>query len=254
MAHDVLLVYVEALIADATDDSTTAATLLGDGVLRRLSVRHQWSRDWMLAAVRIGIRADDADLVEEASTLATEYAQCNASSTRAAAWADLARGLLVDDVDLLERAVVHLEAASPRALVPQAEAHEDHGRSLLRAGRRTDAITALDNAWNVYRQIGALGPAQRVHELLRTAGAARRRFRSTAPRNSHGWAALTPAEKKVALLVANGHTNRDAAAALVLSPHTISTHLRAVFSKLDVNSRVQLARVVMELEPNLASN
>jgi DNA-binding NarL/FixJ family response regulator len=52
-------------------------------------------------------------------------------------------------------------------------------------------------------------------------------------------------ERRVALLVADGHTNRSAAEELVLSPSTISTHLRAVFGKLGVHSRVQLAHVVL---------
>jgi DNA-binding NarL/FixJ family response regulator len=52
-------------------------------------------------------------------------------------------------------------------------------------------------------------------------------------------------ERRVALLVAAGHTNRSAADELVVSPSTIGTHLRAVFSKLDVHTRVQLAHVVL---------
>jgi DNA-binding NarL/FixJ family response regulator len=51
-------------------------------------------------------------------------------------------------------------------------------------------------------------------------------------------------ERRVALLIADGHTNRSAADELTLSPSTVSTHLRAVFSKLDVHSRVQLANLV----------
>jgi DNA-binding NarL/FixJ family response regulator len=51
-------------------------------------------------------------------------------------------------------------------------------------------------------------------------------------------------ERRVALLIADGCTNRSAAEQLVLSSSTISTHLRAVFSKLGVHSRVQLANLV----------
>jgi DNA-binding CsgD family transcriptional regulator len=61
------------------------------------------------------------------------------------------------------------------------------------------------------------------------------------------WASLTPAEVRVACLVAEGNTNRDVAEALLVSPHTVSTHLRAVFMKLGVHSRVQLTRIVMEM-------
>jgi DNA-binding NarL/FixJ family response regulator len=52
-------------------------------------------------------------------------------------------------------------------------------------------------------------------------------------------------ERSVALLIADGHSNRSAAEKLVLSPSTISTHLRAVFRKLDVHSRVQLTNLVL---------
>jgi DNA-binding CsgD family transcriptional regulator len=47
-------------------------------------------------------------------------------------------------------------------------------------------------------------------------------------------------------LVASGLTNRDAAERLFVSPHTVGTHLRHVFTKLNVNSRVELTRMAME--------
>jgi len=53
-------------------------------------------------------------------------------------------------------------------------------------------------------------------------------------------------ERRVVLLVAEGHTNRSAAEELVLSASTVGTHLRAAFGKLGVNSRVQLTRLVLE--------
>jgi DNA-binding CsgD family transcriptional regulator len=51
-------------------------------------------------------------------------------------------------------------------------------------------------------------------------------------------------ERRVAELVAEGSTNREAAAALVISMHTVDSHLRHVFGKLGISSRVQLAAVV----------
>jgi DNA-binding CsgD family transcriptional regulator len=61
-----------------------------------------------------------------------------------------------------------------------------------------------------------------------------------------GWSALTPTELQVARMVAEGHSNRSVAAALCISPNTVSTHLRSAFAKLDVRSRVRLTRVVLE--------
>jgi DNA-binding CsgD family transcriptional regulator len=49
-------------------------------------------------------------------------------------------------------------------------------------------------------------------------------------------------------LVGAGATNRDVATRLVLSPHTVSTHLRHAFAKLHINSRVELARIVAQRE------
>src|SRR5262249_23624461 len=59
---------------------------------------------------------------------------------------------------------------------------------------------------------------------------------------------LTPHELQIALLVAQGMTNREAAAALFLSPKTIEYHLGQIYRKLDVRGRAQLARLMaMEL-------
>jgi DNA-binding CsgD family transcriptional regulator len=54
-----------------------------------------------------------------------------------------------------------------------------------------------------------------------------------------GWAALTTSELTVARLVAEGLTNREVAERLFVSPHTVNSHLRHVFSKLAINSRVE---------------
>jgi DNA-binding CsgD family transcriptional regulator len=82
--------------------------------------------------------------------------------------------------------------------------------------------------------------------LLRAAGA--RRQLDPPERPTHGWGALTATERRVARLIAEGHSNRVAAAELSISPHTINTHLGSVFRKLGVTSRVQLARVMLREE------
>ncbi|HWT91981.1 MAG TPA: helix-turn-helix transcriptional regulator, partial [Solirubrobacteraceae bacterium] len=60
---------------------------------------------------------------------------------------------------------------------------------------------------------------------------------------------LTPSELKIALLVAQGMTNREVAASLFLSPKTVEHHLSHVYRKLDVRSRTQLARLFAEERP-----
>ena len=63
---------------------------------------------------------------------------------------------------------------------------------------------------------------------------------------------MTKSELAVAQLVADGLTNREVAEQLFMSPHTVNTHLRQVFAKLDVNSRVDLTRLVTERRGELA--
>ena len=58
-----------------------------------------------------------------------------------------------------------------------------------------------------------------------------------------GWADLTDTQRMVAELVTDGLTNRDVGARLFLSPHTVDFHLRQIYRKLGVRSRVELARL-----------
>ena len=65
-------------------------------------------------------------------------------------------------------------------------------------------------------------------------------------RSSFGWDSLTPTEWSVAELVATGLTNRETAEHLFLSPHTVGFHLRGIYRKLEIGSRVELTRLVVE--------
>jgi DNA-binding CsgD family transcriptional regulator len=69
-----------------------------------------------------------------------------------------------------------------------------------------------------------------------------------------GWASLTVTELSVATLVAEGLTNRQVAGKMYLSPHTVGFHLRQVFRKLEITSRVELARMVVENEGGRSAN
>jgi sigma-54 dependent transcriptional regulator, acetoin dehydrogenase operon transcriptional activator AcoR len=61
-----------------------------------------------------------------------------------------------------------------------------------------------------------------------------------------GWESLTETERGIAALVSEGRTNRQIAAATFLSPHTVGYHLRHIFYKLGVSSRVELTRLVVQ--------
>ena len=75
--------------------------------------------------------------------------------------------------------------------------------------------------------------------------------RNTATTPGYGWSSLTDTEVAVAEQVAQGLTNREAAAHLYLSPHTIDYHLRRVFQKLDVRSRVELTQALFRRQAEL---
>jgi DNA-binding CsgD family transcriptional regulator len=64
-----------------------------------------------------------------------------------------------------------------------------------------------------------------------------------------GWEALTEAEAVVADLAAHGCTNQEIADKLFISPHTVSSHVRHVFEKLGINSRVHLTRLAAGRSP-----
>ena len=147
-----------------------------------------------------------------------------------------------DRVGLAE--AVELLRQVPRPLL-LAKAEELYGHAELEQDRAA-GIAALERAHDSYAELGATAPASRVQAVLQAAGVRRRRWAAVQARPDTGWEALTPMERRVALLVAEGHTNRSAAEELVLSASTVGTHLRAAFGKLGVNSRVQLTRLVLE--------
>ena len=68
-------------------------------------------------------------------------------------------------------------------------------------------------------------------------------------RPAFGWDSLTDTERGVADLVARGLSNRQVAIQLFLSRHTVGSHLRRIFRKLDISSRVELTRIVVLHSP-----
>ena len=132
----------------------------------------------------------------------------------------------------------------PRPIL-QAAGAEHYGRLLLSAGEREIAFDHLDVAWDLYDRMGALAPRARVQRLMREAGA--RRAKWVSDHTQVEKAALTEAERRVAYLIADGHTNKATAKSLGISINTVGTHLRSIYAKLGVQSRVQLANILHEL-------
>jgi DNA-binding CsgD family transcriptional regulator len=131
-----------------------------------------------------------------------------------------------------ERArAVELLDDGPRPL-SLASALEDLGVTRVQRGATQIGLAALGRALTIYAQSGGTWDASRVRRRLRAHGVHRRLV--TAHRAPTGWAAMTDSELAVAQLVAQGLTNREVAQQLFVSPHTVSSHLRHVFAKLDV--------------------
>ena len=154
--------------------------------------------------------------------------------------AGYARGILEGDAQAL-LAAADLLHASPRPLL-YAAAAEDAGAELARTDHPDKAVDPLNAAFDTYMGHEALADARRVGRELRRLGVERRIV--SQPRAKTGWDSLTDSELTVVNLIAQGATNRDVAAQLHLSPHTVKTHVHNAFAKLGITSRAQLAQLM----------
>ncbi len=160
--------------------------------------------------------------------------------------AEHGRGLVDRDSAMLARAAS--EYSSPMA---RASATEDAGRASSARGDHGCAAARLREAYAQYEQLGCAEDMARVRSQLRACGVTVRHWKR-ADRPAFGWASLTDTERRIADLVAQGLSNRQVAGQVFLSTHTVAFHLRHIFWKLDVSSRVQLARLVAEHQPEQA--
>jgi len=239
----VLIAEAKAWFHEAQDDYVCALPLVREVMHPRRGVRHRWRNlpGWLVVAARCAVRGGDAGLAAEIESLALGLAERNPDVVTIVGSAEHIRGLVRRDVEALRRATSLLERSPRRYLFADAEG--DYGRALLADGRRDAGVAALDRAWDRFHALGATGELERIQRALRATGV-RRAARKQKPLT--GWDSLTATEQRVARLIFQGHTNRSAANALALSSHTVASHLRAIFGKLAVNSRVQLIRVLMD--------
>ena len=177
--------------------------------------------------------------LDEAEDVLTTWQERAASLDRAWALAILARcrGLLLAARADLDGAFASFE----RSLVEHTRTTDpfQHARTLLALGRtqrrakkRGDARGTLEEALARFERLGApLWAEQTRAELTRIGG--------RSPSNGE----LTEAESRIAMLVAEGRTNREVAAALFLTVHSVETTLTRVYRKLEVRSRAELAHL-----------
>ena len=151
------------------------------------------------------------------------------------------QGLVDDDPDVLSRAIdAYQQSARPLEL---ALAREETGAVLGRSGVIDAAAPLLDQALETYERLAAVRDVARTRATLRELGIHRGQ-RGTRKRPQFGWASLTPTERTVSDLVAEGLSNPQIGERLFISRRTVQTHLGHVFAKLQMTSRTELAAAV----------
>ena len=187
-----------------------------------------WAPHLVDAYLRAGRRDDAEALVEH-------YARTIEHRRIAPAILERLRGMTrQDESHFVAALALHDAGPAPFEL---ARTQLAYGEYLRADGRRDEAREPLRAALAAFERIEALPFAERARRELRAAGAI--------TRAAHGDAdELTAHELRVAQLVAQGLTNREAAAALFVSAKTVEHHLRNVFRKLGIKRRAELARLM----------
>jgi DNA-binding CsgD family transcriptional regulator len=206
------------------------------GELVSATIANPYCCDWRSARALALAGLDRGD--EAARTAAAELASARTFGVPMAIGASLRTlGLVTggaQGVEMLREAVVTLERTDGR--LDYARALLELGVALRHQGARTEARDTLRVALDETARIGASGLADRAHQELIAAGARPRRDR----RLLSGRESLTAGEDRVALLAAQGLTNREIAQRQFVTVKAVQWHLRNIYRKLDVTSREDL--------------
>ncbi|MFL6126814.1 AAA family ATPase [Actinophytocola sp.] len=188
--------------------------------------------------VRLALSVGDRGLADAAVALCQADADADPQADRIAA-ARCCQALRDGDAEgLLGAALRYGEHGWP---LQRALALEEAAVVLAQDNEPGRARAAFTAALNVYNGLGAAWDLRRVEARLRPFGI-RRGPRSLRRRPTSGWAALTPAETRVAKLVARGMSNPDIADELFLSRRTVQTHVSNILAKLRLRSRIEIMR------------
>ncbi|MDT4963401.1 MAG: hypothetical protein QOF87_3048 [Pseudonocardiales bacterium] len=231
--------HVLALAAWQRDDAQDAMRWLADVTLYESPL---WTQvlDQVTLGARVASAAGDAGLRARVLQAADVLERERPAIPLFSGVAGYARGILERDAQALLSAADVLQSSSRPLLY--AAAAEDAGGELANIDHPDEALDQLNAAFDTYVHYEALADARRVGRALRGLGVERRIV--THPRAKAGWGSLTDSELTVVNLISQGVTNRDVAAQLHLSLHTVKTHVHNAFAKLGINSRAQLAQLM----------
>jgi len=238
--HAPELALVRGYICAAMGDPDSAVEVLAPMVREATECHNYWprSQEWPRLLAGAAVSANHNAMADQCVAQADLFAQRNPNVQTIQGVAAQTRGFVEQDLRLLQNAAGIL-AEAPRTML-HARARADLGSALIRSGRRRQGAAELEVALELYERLGLRLYLDEVHAALEDAGqSAARSARSIRPK--FGWDALTDTERIVARHVAAGSTNRATAQALNISIHTVNTHLRSIFAKLGLHSRVQLA-------------
>jgi DNA-binding CsgD family transcriptional regulator len=189
-----------------------------------------WRSDAALAHLALGAHAEARALAAEEVTLARAFngPRTLGVALRAAGLTDGGRR----GIELLRQAERVLEGSGAR--LEHARAMADLGAALRRAGQRADSREVLRVALDLAHRCGAIALTERTRTELVAAGGRPRRLVLS------GLDSLTPGERRVAQLAADGLSNRDIAQNLFITARTVEGHLTHAYQKLAITSREQL--------------
>jgi DNA-binding CsgD family transcriptional regulator len=184
---------------------------------------------------RLALRAGRRDVLDD---LATALRADPPDGALVRPVVDLVSGLAADDLPAVRAAADALDAAGDVA--GGLAAREEVACLAARLGDADTARAAAARVRETADGLGADGVSRRLAGRLRSAGV-RLGAGGRRGRPSEGWAALTPTERRVAELIADGVAGPDVAARLAISPRTVQTHVSNALRKLGLRTRVELA-------------
>ena len=233
------LVAAHALALEQSGETHQAMLRLAGMLPRRageMTLIHQWLPD----LVRLALAAGDRPVAQAATQACQAEAAAETHPARAAVASLRCHGLLESDPDSLSEAVAHYRTLGPAVELPAAL--EDLAAVLAGRGREDDARTALNEAVSLYEGLQARWDIRRAEGRLRAHGVRRGVRGQRAQRAGFGWAALTPTEVKIAVMVARGNSTSDIARGMSLSRRTVQTYISHILAKLGVKGRVDIVR------------